>query len=51
MGLLLCASFLFHNSELTHKGPLTAIVMDHAETEVTQGALKKGIKEELHSQT
>lgn len=37
------AAFLFHNLEPTHKGPLTAIVMDHAETEATKGALKKSL--------
>ena len=41
LGLLLCCCFLFHNSELTRKGLLTAIVMEHVESVATEGALKK----------
>lgn len=44
------AAFLFHDSELTHKGPLTAIVADHAETVSTEGPFKKGVEARITQQ-
>lgn len=49
--LLLCGCFLFHDSELNHKGPVTDIVLDHAEAAASEGALQKGVKVELRNRT
>lgn len=49
--LLLCGSFLFHDSVLNREGPLTATVLDHARAVASEGALYKRVKAELHSRT
>lgn len=41
LGLLLCGCFSCHDSELNHKGSLTAIVIDRAESVATERALQK----------
>lgn len=42
--LLLRGCFLFPDSGLNHKGPVTDIVLDRAEAAASEGALQKGVK-------